>query len=115
IQPLATAPAQVHSDEGFIRRSVLNSLEGHEKALQAAGAGAESVPLDADGPSSSGSTGSPGRRAPQAAPVQRPSSSAAQPSTPLMTPSPTGNSMFSAARYQLFGGPAPLQELSPAP
>jgi len=27
-----------------------------------------------------------------------------------MTPSPTGASMFSAARYQLFGGPAPVQE-----
>jgi len=29
---------------------------------------------------------------------------------PTMTPSPTGANTFSAARYQLFGGPAPVQE-----
>lgn len=101
-QPISTAPAQVNFAPGFIKRSVLDSVQ---EATSAA-AGVESVP------SSSGGSTSPKKSPPFV--VQRPgpplTGGSLLPATPLMTPSPTGSSMFAAARYQLFGGPAPVQE-----
>lgn len=37
------------------------------------------------------------------------------PNTPLVTPSPTAHSRFAATRYQLFGGPEPVQEVADCP
>eukprot|EP00930_Biecheleria_cincta_P001848 TRINITY_DN102940_c0_g1_i1.p1 TRINITY_DN102940_c0_g1~~TRINITY_DN102940_c0_g1_i1.p1 ORF type:complete len:611 (-),score=83.37 TRINITY_DN102940_c0_g1_i1:315-2111(-) len=87
-QLVSTAPAQVHFQPGFVKRAVLESVE-------------EMAPVTQDSP----------KKYPSVA-VQRPghASSSTPQEMPLMTPSPTGSSMFSAARYHLFGGPTPVQE-----
>eukprot|EP00440_Ansanella_granifera_P072244 gb/GFBE01078398.1/.p1 GENE.gb/GFBE01078398.1/~~gb/GFBE01078398.1/.p1 ORF type:complete len:527 (+),score=53.97 gb/GFBE01078398.1/:1-1581(+) len=86
---LSTAPAQT-TDPGFIR-TVLESVN------ESASGGAGDLQ---------------GWKPPPAVQRPPPSSGGVQglSDLPLMTPSPTGSSMFSAARYQLFGGPAPVQE-----
>jgi len=95
-QPVSTAPAQVQSNTGFIRRAVLDSVE-------------ETSVAPSEGTSSQGS---PTRTMPSFT-SQRPPYAGG---TPLMTPSPTGSSMFAAARYQLFGGGSPpLMQEAAAP
>lgn len=129
--PLRTAPAQVNFAPGFVQRSVLAAnlqppppaeevAEGEDKedekgddkdddkdgdkgdtdsdVTEQVGDSARSRPATLQLPPSSGGRG-PGV-------VQRPGFQ----DWPLETPSPTGSSMFAAARYQLFGGPAPVQE-----
>jgi len=117
-QAISTAPAQVSF--GFMKRAVLASS-------QAQGTPAAMVPATPSSPLSPtrfaaalrGTQVQPTspRRVPALA-VQRPSYTLDRsqilgqlPQTPLATPSPMGhNSLFSAERYQLFGGPAPVQE-----
>lgn len=83
-QLISTAPAQVHFQPGFVKRAVLESVE-------------ETAPVTDESP----------KKYPSVA-VQRPGYASQE--MPLMTPSPTGSSMFAAARYHLFGGPTPVQE-----
>jgi len=94
-----TAPAQVGVAPGFVQRAMLEA------------------PLEAPtSPEPSETPESPSEeKTPQASPKKGPLGVVHRPGLPLQdwplfTPSPTGASMFSAARYQLFGGPAPLQE-----
>ena len=87
-QPVSTAPAQVHY-QGFLKRAVLDSVEETSAAP--------------DGLCSQGVRGPP---------VRSGLASNVVPATPpLMTPSPTGTSLFSDRRYELFGGPLPLKEV----
>ncbi|CAJ1351852.1 unnamed protein product [Effrenium voratum] len=95
-QPVSTAPAQVHFQQGFLKRAVLESVE-------------ESSAAPSNGPSQGASAKGPPS-------VRSNFGGSAFPATPLMTPSPTGTSFFSESRYQLFGGPSPLKEgISAAP
>ncbi|CAE7338241.1 unnamed protein product [Symbiodinium natans] len=99
--PSSTAPAQVHLREGWVDRAIdRGTLDAVEETV--------------DSPANvSNKPGVSGLSSTTAA--QRPGSFAA--SAPLMTPSPTGQSMFGESRYQLFGGPPPpIQEaLGPPP
>lgn len=89
-QPVSTAPAQVHY-QGFVKRAVLDSIE--------------EISAAPDGLCSQGT------RVP---PVRSGLAANILPATPpLMTPSPTGTSLFSDTRYELFGGPLPLKEVPP--
>lgn len=93
--PSSTAPAQVHLREGWIDRAI---DRGVLDAVQETIDSPANVPAD---------PGVPGLASTSSA--QRPGGLAA--SAPLMTPSPTGQSMFGESRYQLFGGPPPpIQE-----
>merc|ERR1719174_1175445 len=97
---LNTAPAELQGfTPGFIRRAVVAS-----SATMVAPSG------DLLSPSSPSVAVSPKLRSVMA--VQRPAGTvvSATPATYGATPSPTGSSVFSSYRYQLFGGPAPVQE-----
>merc|ERR1719174_1613913 len=102
---LNTAPAELQGfTPGFIRRAVVAS-----SASVVAPSG------DLLSPSSPSVAVSPKQRSVMA--VQRPAGTvvsgtlaSATPATYGATPSPTGSSVFSSYRYQLFGGPAPVQE-----
>lgn len=93
--PLRTAPAQVNFAPGFVQRSVLASAQLPPPAPPEA---PPPLQLPSASPKKGGVPGV----------VQRPGFLCQD--WPLMTPSPTGSSMFAAQRYQLFGGPAPVQE-----
>mmetsp|Transcript_82717 Transcript_82717/g.146012 ORF Transcript_82717/g.146012 Transcript_82717/m.146012 type:complete len:548 (-) Transcript_82717:89-1732(-) len=95
-QGLSTAPAQVQSHIGFLNRAMLDSVE-------------ETSVVQSEGTSSQG--GSPDRKLPPVSSRHGYGAGGFLPGgTPLMTPSPTGSSMFAAARYQLFGGPQVVHE-----
>lgn len=107
-QPVSTAPAEVNFAQRFLALSSANGAIG-------------SIAEDRRAtPAGTPSAGCPSL-APGSAAVQRPPVLDKAPdSASLVTPSPTGASLFSSARYQLFGGPAPVQEatqcaLGPAP
>lgn len=85
-QPLKTAPAKVNFGERCLA-SVQTTAFGADHAA-APGAAADK---------------------PSSAAVQRPSLQDTAVAADLGTPSPTSSSMFSSARHQLFGGPAPVQ------
>lgn len=115
IQPLYTAPAQVYFAPGFIGRSLAANV----------GPVSEAIPTS-DGPHERKvqSSASPGTLTPRRSPgtasvaVQRPGQGReanCAGNTPVMTPSSAGpssggSSLFSATRYELFGGPTPVQE-----
>lgn len=107
-QMLNTAPAELNFTPGFIKRAVLAS------STMVAAVGSKS-PVD-NGQTVPCVASSPRQRSSVGAPVQRPPKDAVpgllQPpnSPPIETPSPTGKALFSSCRYQLFGGPAPVQE-----
>jgi len=108
-QPVSTAPAQVGVAAGFVRSSILASVQSAVGITPAPAAAAPASPMKVTASNLQPALPpppSPKRGGPLA--VQRPGG--AVPGTPLVTPSPTGTSAFSAARYQLFGGPAPVQE-----
>lgn len=135
---LRTAPAQVNLTPGFVQRSLLTlgsqppavpeaSPSEYPDVAHAAeepvgelpsaevigGSSRRPKPATLNLPGSSGgiSGPSPSKKNSGVGVVQRPGYyNTINQDWPLMTPSPTGSSMFAAARYQLFGGPAPVQE-----
>lgn len=101
-QPVSTAPAQVGVAAGFVRSSILASVQN-----------AIAVPPTPSSPASpmkiTSALQAPASPKKPAMAVQRPGGHGL-PDWALVTPSPTGSSSFAATRYQLFGGPAPVQE-----
>lgn len=103
---LRTAPAQVNAAAGFVQRAMLASMLETPLEAPPATEPAEAEEYGTENGEASDEPGELYSKGPLGV-VQRPASGM---DWPMMTPSPTHASMFSSARYQLFGGPAPLQE-----